>query len=273
LRSGNPPRRFMSGPPVKTAANGTFEIRGVRPGTWYLEARIPGSKGSMSLPAIIYPGVFYHREATPIEFSSGQVRDNLALVVPSTAGNALTVHVATGPVPIGDIRAAITRSSPTVVNGIALNDEGTATITGLLPGRYFIATRGWIKDRAWAAFEIADFLPPSLDVSLQMKPAGVIKGKIVAQNGGLPPLDGIAVAAAWTHDDAEINPMTPDQAPVAADGTFTIEGLFGKRAVRLIGLSPDWGVYAIRQGQSNVTGAIDVPLDTTVDITIVLARR
>jgi hypothetical protein len=61
--------------------------------------------------------------------------------------------------------------------------------------------------------------------------------------------------------------------PVEADGSFNIEGLFGRRAMRLIGLPADWRVYAIRQGRTEVSGAINVPLDTTVDITIVLARR
>jgi hypothetical protein len=95
----------------------------------------------------------------------------------------------------------------------------------------------------------------------------------VAQNGGLPPLDGVVAAAGWTHDDVEINPMTPDQVPVEADGSFKIEGLFGKRTLRLIGLSPEWAVHAVRQGRSEVRGAVDVPLDTTVDVTIIVARR
>jgi hypothetical protein len=183
------------------------------------------------------------------------------------------VRVAPGPLPIGDVRAALIRASPFVARSIALNDDGAGSISGLLPGRYFIAARGWIKNRAWAAFEIAAFVSPQLDVSLQMKPAGRITGKIVAQNGGLPPLDGLVVAAGWTDDDVEINPMTPDQVPVEADGSFNIEGLFGRRAMRLIGLPADWRVYAIRQGRTEVSGAINVPLDTTVDITIVLARR
>jgi hypothetical protein len=43
--------------------------------------------------------------------------------------------------------------------------------------------------------------------------------------------------------------------------------------MRLIGLPADWRIDAIRQGRTEVSGAINVPLDTTADITIVLARR
>lgn len=227
----------------------------------------------MGLPTVFYPGVFQHDEATPVGFSEGRITGDLNIVVPSTAGNALTVRVAPGPVPLGDVRAALIRSAPLMAKTIALDDQGAGTVKDLLQGRYFVAARGWIKDRAWAAFEVADFVPPSLALSLQMKPAGSITGKIVAQTGGLPPLDGVVVAAGWTHDDVEINPMTPDQVPVEADGSFKIDGLFGQRALRLIGLSPEWAVYAIRRGRSELRGAVDVPLDTTVDITIVVARR
>ena len=265
--------RLSLGRGVTTAQDGAFEVRGVAPGTWQLEAMVPGAKGSMALPLLFYPGVFTRDEATPVEFVAGGVSDTLVFVVPSTESNLLTVHVAPGPLPINDVRAVLLRSSPFVARTIQLDEDGAASIGGVLPGRYFIAARGWIKDRAWAAFEIADFLPPSLDLSLQMKPAGSIRGRIVAQNGGLPPVDGIAVAAGWTHEEVEINPMTPDQAPVEADGSFKIDGLFGKRVVRLIGLSPEWGVYAIRQGRSDVRGSVDVPPETTVDITVVVARR
>jgi hypothetical protein len=265
--------RLVSGRSVKTAADGAFELRGVTPGAWYIEASLPAAKDSLGLPVIFYPGVFHHDEARRIEFRPGAISDQLVIVVPATTGNVLNVRVAPGPLPIGDVRAALIRASPFVARSIALNDDGAGSISGLLPGRYFIAARGWIKNRAWAAFEIAAFVSPQLDVSLQMKPAGRITGKIVAQNGGLPPLDGLVVAAGWTDDDVEINPMTPDQVPVEADGSFNIEGLFGRRAMRLIGLPADWRVYAIRQGRTEVSGAINVPLDTTVDITIVLARR
>lgn len=258
---------------VTTAADGTFEVRGIAPGAWYLETSLPAAKGSIALPVIFYPGVFHHDDATRIEFAAGRVSDHLELVVPASSDNILNVHLIPGPVPTADVRAAVFRSSPFITRTVALDDNGDGTMSGLLPGRYFIAARGWIKDRAWAAFEIVDFLPPSIDLTMQMKPAGSIRGKIVAQNGGLPPLDGLVVAAAWTHDDVEINPIAPDQVPVEADGSFKIDGLFGERALRLIGLSADWAIYAIRQGRTELRGAVEVPLDSTVDITIVLARR
>jgi hypothetical protein len=108
---------------------------------------------------------------------------------------------------------------------------------------------------------------------LWIKPAGTIKGKIVAQQGGLPPLEGVVVAALWVDGDVEINPNAPDQVPVEADGTFRIDGVFGRRAFKLLRLSPEWRVHSILQGRSEITSSIDIPLDTTVDVTIVVTRK
>jgi hypothetical protein len=82
----------------------------------------------------------------------------------------------------------------------------------------------------------------------------------------------VVAAATWVYDDAEVNPVTPDQVPVAADGSFRIEGLFGTRTLQLIYLDADWHVASILVGRSEVS-TIDVPLDTAVDVTIVVARR
>ena len=265
--------RFLWGRGAKTRDDGTFELRGVQPGEFYLEADIPPVKGSMALPRVFYPGVFQHLEATPVEFRSGLVADDLVIVIPSTQDNLLSVKVSSGPLAIGDVRASLLRSAPLSARTIPLNEDGTGTVKGIMEGRHFVAARGWIKDRAWAAFEMVDFVPPSREVSLQMVPAGRLSGRVVAQNGGVPPLEGVFVAAAWTHDDVEVNPMAPDQVGVAADGSFRLEGLFGRRTVRLIGLSPDWRLLSVMRGRSAVTAGIDVPLDTTVDITIVVARR
>jgi hypothetical protein len=268
----NPMARAMSAS-VPTRADGTFELRGVRPGEWHLELEIPRPRGSMRLPLIFYPGVFNEDLATRVSFLAGRTTAGLEFVVPTAVDNVLTVRVAPGPIAPADVRAVMIRHAPLVTRSIELNDENFGTVTGLVEGRYYISARGWIKEKAWTAFEITDFTGPSQEVSLQMRRSGSIAGKIVARNGGLPPLDGVAVAAAWVDDELEINPLAPDQVTVEADGSFRIEGLFGKRSIQLRGVSPEWRVYSVLHGRSEVTSAVDVPLDTAVDITIVLARR
>ena len=81
------------------------------------------------------------------------------------------------------------------------------------------------------------------------------------------------VNAAWVDGDTEINPLAADQSVVNADGSFRIDGLFGRRAIHVIGLSPDWRMHSILQGRSIIASAVEVALDTTVDVTIVVTRK
>jgi hypothetical protein len=263
---------IYSGAVTQTSTDGAFEVHRIPPGIWNLELDVPATRDSVRLPVVFYPGVFRAEEATPFEFVPGRIVDDLVFVVPAVTDNALTVRLSAGPFPLSDVRTTFV-GAPSPVPAIKFNDDGVATIKGLLEGRYFVAARAWTNEQSWAAFEIIDFIAPSLDVSMRMQRAATIKGKIVSQKGGLPPLDGVVVAALWVDGDVEINPNAPDQVPVEADGTFRIDGVFGRRAFKLLRLSPDWRLHSILQGRSEVTSGIDVPLDTTVDVTIVVTRR
>jgi hypothetical protein len=124
------------------------------------------------------------------------------------------------------------------------------------------------------AYEIVDYVEGVYEVALQLQPAGRIHGSIVSEKGGLPPLSGVTIKAPLFHDDVEINPLSPDQGDVAEDATFEIEGMFGQRQLQVMGLDPGWTVVAIRQGRSDVAPrGIDVPLDATVEVSIVIGRR
>ena len=255
-----------------TARDGTFEIRAA-PGSWSLELELPVKPGSLRLPTVYYPGVFTTDEAIRVELIAGRTNDNLVFVLPEATANVLTVRVSPGAVEMREIATALIRPSPLVVNPITLNDEGTGSVHGLLEGRYFVTARGSTRDATWVAFEVAEFYGPMLDVNLQMAPAGKIVGRIVAQKGVPPPVDGVIVAAAWVHDDVEINPLSPDETHVAADGSFRIEGLFGHRSIRVVGLPEGWSVRSILQGRTDVTSGVDVPVDTTIDLAIVVSRQ
>jgi hypothetical protein len=279
VRLGSPAKPSTStmhtiyfGAVARTDKDGAFEVRGIVPGEWNLELDVPNTRDSIRLPVLFYPGVFRADDAMRFEFVSGRIVNDLVFVIPSVADNTLTIHVSAHPVPLSDVRTSFIVPGSSA-RGIALNDQGIGTIKGLLDGRYFISVRSWTNDQAWAAFEIAEFIAPSLDVALQIKPAGTIKGKIVARNGGLPPLNNLVAAALWVDGDVEINPGAPDQVPVETDGSFKIDGLFGRRAIKLLQLSPEWRLYSVLQGRSDVTSGLDVPLDTVVELTLVVARQ
>jgi len=259
--------------PVVTGADGSFELKGLSPGGWNLELELPIQPGSLRLPIVFYPGVFNSDEATRVELIAGRTNDNLLFTLPEATDSVLTVRVSPGALEFAGVKTSLIRPSPLVVTPISLSDDGIGVVKGLLAGHYAVLAQGSIGDTPWAAFEIANFFPPSFDVSLQMAPAGRIAGRIVAQQGGLPPLNGVRLAASWVYDDVEINPLTFDETDVAADGSFRIGGLFGRRSIRVIGLPSGWSVSSILQGRSDVTSGIDVPLDSTVELTIVVSRQ
>jgi hypothetical protein len=173
-----------------------------------------------------------------------------------------------------DLAVSVLRQSALVVTQIDINTEGIGTIKGVLPGRYFVAARAASSDKQWAAFEVVDFIEDTYEARLHLLPTGSIAGKIVAEKGTLPPLDGVMAGASWIYEGAEVNPISIDEAPVALDGSFRIDNLFGTRSLRLRAIGLEWEVAAIRQGRTDVTASgIAVVPDATTEATIVVRRR
>jgi hypothetical protein len=229
----------------------------------------------MRPPLIYHPGVFWRDQAETIEVRTGETIDNLEVVVPRVTENGLTVQVVASPPVLEHVSVSVLSAAPLAVHAIGLNEQGAGTIKGLIEGRYFVAGRAWSHDLAFVAFEVVNFVQDSQEVSLHLQRAGRITGRIVAQRGRLPAHDGIRVGAAWVHDDVEINPLVPDNVVAGADGRFTIDGLFGRRKIELGlgGLSPDWRIHSVLRGRADVTTGVDVPPGSTVDLTVIVARR
>ena len=71
-----------------------------------------------------------------------------------------------------------------------------------------------------------------------------------------------------------MNPLDINEAPVAADGTFRLDGLFGTRRLQLIGLGPEWEIRSIVHGRTDVTSAgVSVTADAEADVVITVGRR
>ena len=272
-RGHTAPMMLGLGRPALTSADGSFTLAQIPPGQWTIEIDLPRPSDAMRPPVIYHPGVFWREEATTIEVRAGETIENLEVVVPRVTENGLTVHVAASAPVLENMSVSILSVAPLAVHAIGLSAEGSGTIKGLIEGRYFVAARAWSRDQAFVAFEVVNFVQDSQEVSLHMQRAGRITGRIIAQRGGLPSLDGVRVGAAWVHDDVEINPLVPDNVEPGPDGRFTINGLFGRRKMELGGLSPDWRIQSVLQGRTDVTGGVEVPPNSTVDLTIVLARR
>jgi hypothetical protein len=85
---------------------------------------------------------------------------------------------------------------------------------------------------------------------------------------------GVRVGATWLHEGVEVNPLDITEAPVALNGTFQLDKLFGTRKLQLIGLGPEWEIRSIVQDRSDVTGlGVMLAADTEAKVVITVGRR
>jgi len=272
--------RGMHGEPTysNTAAmtdiEGRFELTNLPAGEWRLEVEIPPVAGGLTPPVVYYPGGLSWEEAVGVTLAAGKISDRLTITVPRINENELTILVPPADATISDISVSVLQESPRLTRRIDLNAEGAGTIKGIVRGRYFVTARAASRHKQWAAYDVVDFIEDVYETRLQLMPTGSIAGRIVADKGDLPPLEGVMIGASWIHDGAEVDPINVDEVAVAVDGSFRIENLFGTRQLQLRALGLEWEVAAIRQGRADVTegGVIVVP-DATTQATIVLRRR
>ena len=97
---------------------------------------------------------------------------------------------------------------------------------------------------------------------------------MIGDKGAALAFDGIRVGATWFEDGVEINPLEIDEVPVAADGTFRLDGMFGTRKLQLMGLDPAWEIRSITQDRREVAeSGITLITDTEATVVIVGGRR
>ena len=265
--------QVISGRPDVTRSDGSFELTNILGEDVKVAVDAASSPDMPRAPSIYYPGVLDPQEAETVDARPGAMTTGLSIVLPRIASNAITVRVSGG-VKADDLVARLISIQPRMTRRIDLLGDSTGTVRGLQQGRYFLSAQAGSPDGRLAGFEVVDLVNDTHDVAMALQPAGRITGRIVARSGGLPPVDGVRVAAAWVDDGIEVDPLVPDHAAVAADGHFSIDGLFGTRALQLMGLSPEWQVHAVMRSRSDITTTgVDVRPDTTVEVTIVLSRR
>lgn len=266
----------ISGPSstMTTGADGRFELTNLPAGEWRLEVEIPPAPGGLPPPVVYYPGILSWEDAIGITLAAGKITDDLTITVPRINENTLTIFVPPADATISDIAVSVLQESPMLTRPIELDAEGVGSLRGILPGRYFVIGHAASRDKKWAAYEVVDFIEDTYEARLQLMPTGSISGKIVTDKGGMPPGGGVMIGASWIHDGVEVDPINVDEVPVAVDGSFRIDNLFGTRLLRPRALGVEWEVAAIRQGRTDVTtSGIVIAPDTTTEATIVLRRR
>ncbi len=259
--------------PAQTDREGRFVLPGLPAGEWRLEVDLPAAADAPRPPTIYFPGVLAEADAGAIELTAGRMLDDIVVVAPALEENRLTVRMVTLEQKLEKVDLALVRMDPLVSRRIMVDDTGAGTAAGIAPGRYVLSARGYTHDGLTVAHDVVDYLGGPQEVLLYLKPPARIAGRITGEKGEALALDGVRVGAAWINDSFEVDPLAIDEASVTAEGTFSLEGLFGTRQLRLFGLDPALEVKAVYQGRSDVTAGIDLVPDTETNVIIVVGRR
>jgi hypothetical protein len=273
----------MIGPSRLTAEDGTFEMTGLKPGPLYLRATprlrrvsvTPETRASVRAilghPPVYYPGVLDRKDAWSIDLAAGETVE-LDFHIPPVLAASIKATV-NGPQGFAlDELRAMRPASNTIRTAKVVDD--VAYFDNLREGRYAVVARGRIGDARLAAFAVLELDATEAGVTLNLEPAAVVTGRIVAERAEPPNLAGTRVTAVLTGDGADLDPLPADLGEAAADGSFRIEGLFGTRTFRVSGLPEDWYVYTVRAGASDVTSAaVHLAAGSTVDVTVVVRRK
>jgi hypothetical protein len=267
----------LLGDPAISDREGKFTIAVAAPGQIILRAqpRIRFVSGKrvppVNSPPAYFPGVLDRLDAWPIDVKPGEIIELDFHMPPIFIGSIKTV--VSGPESYTIEYARVTRPEANQVKNVRLTD-GVGYVDSLREGRYLVSARGRSGEILFAAHDMVQITGGEVTVSLSLEPTARVNGRVIVDRGGLPPVANTRVVAAWTDGTIDLDPLARDEGHVGADGSFTIDGLFGRRIFRVAGLPAGWQVTAIRQGRSDITSSgIDLLPGTATEISIVVAPR
>src|SRR5688500_15791512 len=157
------------------------------------------------------------------------------------------------------------------MRNLGIDSAGAYRAGGLKPGLYTVWVRAKTANGFEAAWETVDAFTDVPSLQLTMAPTATIAGRVMTVDGAPLPIEGFRVAAAWTAEGKDLDPIARDQAEVGADGTFEIAGVFGDRTIRVIGLPAGWEIERVA-GPPRAAEALRLTPGERVDIIIVIGR-
>lgn len=247
---------------TKSDADGRFEIGGIPPGDVTVSAEfLAGNGGDVRA---YYPGVWEIDEALPI-----------ALI----AGQPVTIDFRLPKVVMGSISARVLGPEGYQLDWFELSQPGkfmqtldgaAVKVDNLREGRYLLETRGSADGKQYFGFKQVDVSDGDTEVFIQLEEAGVINGRIITEQGGVPLLDGGGISAWWLLDDDVVGAVRVD---VSADGAFSFGNIFGDRIFK-VGLAAGWHVVSIRADGKDVTDdVLHVAPGSRTQVTITVGRQ
>jgi hypothetical protein len=262
--------RVFAGATISNA-DGRFEIGGVAPGQFLLVVEHPGRAGEGMIRAF-YPGVSQQTDAQPIAVEIGDPIE-VEIRMPRLVLGSINVHVS-GPSGFQLDSLVLTQPSTGLRISLSTVDDAANQVRNLREGRYLIQARGAAGARPLAAFAVIEVAASETEAALQLEETGTITGRVIAERGGVPPLNGVQVTSTWIVDGNEIEPEFTEVVSVAADGSFSFDRLFGARLFSVTGLDAGWRVVSIRAERTDVTAsAFDIVPGSRAQLIITVTRQ
>lgn len=252
-------------------ADGRFEIGGLAPGAITLLVDVHGRRGE-GMTRAYYPGVLEQRDAQPVDVEVARPTD-IELRIPKVGIGSLNA-VVTGPPDFQLDKLVLIQPESKSLLHLSRQDDVTASVINLREGRYFLEARATAKGKPLAAFARVEIGDSELNVSIDLQESGTVTGRIVAERGGLPPINGAHVAATWLFDGIAVDPSGPEHVPISADGSFFFSPLLGSYTFKVTGLTAGWEVISIRAGRTDITSSVfEITSGSKTELTITVARR
>ena len=273
-------RQFVGGSAM-TDADGRFSIERVPAGRillraqphWRPPAVINGAVKRFSNPAPAYfPGVVALLDAWPIEVGTEEIIE-LDFHMPVITVGSIKARV-TGPDGYLLDQLRVIRPEANQIKNVKIDADGIGHAEELREGRHIVLARGHSEKERLVGHAVVYISAGEHPVDVALTPATRITGRVVSDRGGIPPLGNMRVTAAWTDGTIDLDPLARDEGAVAADGSFTIDGLFGTRAIRVTGVPDGWELASIRHGRADVTtSTIDLAAGDAAEVVVTLTRR
>jgi hypothetical protein len=266
---------------------GRLRIAGVAPGR-YLVCAEPNDYGASSRSAdrrkrdrllkTCYFSTTTEADAQPVTVGATDVDDlELRLVRGRALSIAGTILDSSGaPAPRAAVGFTKYIVSGMTATGFEVRPDGQFRITNVQPGAYAIEAT---TDRE------AAFVPVHVDdddlesVAVSMRKTVTVTGRVVAEDPAVaapPPATGRAplLVSARLADERLPGSGSSLHTTANSDGTFSLEGLFGRRTIDVLNAPSGWYVRAIRYGSKDV---IDEPVefkaDSDAQLEIILSNR
>ncbi|MFB6611120.1 collagen binding domain-containing protein [Agromyces sp. NPDC056379] len=249
-----------------TAADGTFSIENLAPGTY--RASINPQVQTAQYVYEYWDAAGAFETATDITVTAGEAATIEPTLELGATVSGTVVDEAGQPVAGGFVYAYLSSDLTGTRGGASVAPDGSYTITGLPTGEYVLkAGPGWgseseLVDEYWqdvydedAAARVALVGGQSFAADFELNAGAVIEGTVSADGA---PVEGIEVAASYAGSSDDY--IATVKAVTAADGTYRLAGLEAGEYV--VGFSDFDGEWAHQYWQ----GAVDRASSTHLDL-------